>query len=272
MEKDYILTIENISKTFIRRDSGLKKKYDVVLKDVSLNLPRGMIISIVGESGCGKTTLLKAIMRITDIDSGKIIFDGRDITHETYRKMHVKMQAVFQSPFLQLNPKMKAADIIAEGCFYGKMNPALLAEIKEICKLNNKILQSYPSELSGGECQRVAIVRALTFSPELMLFDEPLSSIDMHMQVELLQMIKRVQKVCGFSAVFVTHNISLACLVADIIYTMCEGEIVEECDSKKYISLATHECSRKLIDSIPRIENFMMDKSFDLFNHDKVEK
>lgn len=235
-----ILDVKNLSKHFSRHRSffaGLNRRSDIIpaVDNVSFYLRENETMGLVGESGCGKTTVGRTILRLTPPTSGSVIFDGRDITHlndRELRPLRKDMQLIFQDLDAGLNPKMKVQDILSEAVsVYERLSDAEV-EIKSrmlLDQVNLKYskLSSYPSELSGGEKRRVGIARVLAVGAKLIVADEPTSALDVSIQAQVVNLLRDLQKQLGLSYLFISHDLQVVELMSDKVAVMYLGRIVE---------------------------------------------
>ena len=205
------------------------------VKGISLTLQRGETLSLVGESGCGKSTTAMAILQLTPPSGGRVVFDGRDITsfsHRQMRPLRREMQIIYQDPFGSLNPRMTIADLIAEPMAIqgvgrsGHERRAKAAELLDTVGMGTRFLDRYPHQLSGGQRQRVAIARALAADPEFLLMDEPTSALDPEMTAEVLDVIAELRGL-GKPIILVTHEMGFARQSADLVAFVADGRVVE---------------------------------------------
>jgi len=236
--------------------------YVKAVDGVSFTVERGQIHALVGESGCGKSTVLRAILRLVDVYSGKIVFDNVDITSRResdlkwYRR---RVQAVFQNPQGSLNPRMRVLDIIAEPLKLHLKIPReeVLNRVHELIRLvglPESILDQSPQSLSGGQAQRVAIARAISIKPDLLLLDEPTSALDVSTQAQILNLLLDLKEKLNLSYILVTHDISVARYMADTIGVMYLGKIVEKSSSETILSEPLHPYSKLLVSSALLLE------------------
>ena len=244
-----VLAIKNLSKNFNKVKA---------LDDVSFELKKGEILGIVGESGSGKSTLAKVITRIVKPDGGSILFKGEDFTKlnsmklREYRK---NVQMVFQNPNSTFSPRMNIGDFLCEGMLNFKLASKKEAlkkakEYLELVKLPTDIMERLPHQLSGGQLQRVVIARALTLSPEVLIYDEATAALDVSVQQDVLKLMYDLRKSCDNSVIFICHDLAAVRLVADRIIVMYNGKIVEIVDSKNLLSESKEEYTKKLLGSV----------------------
>jgi len=226
--------------------------------DVSINVPRGKTVAILGESGCGKTTLARAITLLSPPTEGEIIFDGQIITDGkvNYKKIYREMQMVFQDPDSSLDPRLKVRQSVAEPCkgLLGKdsseVNTMVMSSLKAV-GLSEEHADRIPSHLSGGQKQRVAIARAIAPQPKLVILDEPTSALDASVQAQILNLLLDLQNNFNLTYVIITHNISVAEYLSDLLVVMYAGNVVEYGPSSSIISKPRHPYTITLIASAP---------------------
>ncbi|GBD03883.1 Oligopeptide transport ATP-binding protein OppF [bacterium HR19] len=272
-----ILKIERVKKYFsVRRNLAefFKPLFIRAVDDVSFDVKAGEFFGLIGESGCGKTTLGKIIVKLIQPDSGKIIFEGKDITFEKLRgEMRRNIQMIFQNPFSSLNPKMKAKDIILEGVMIHKIAPKnmwkdILEELIISCGLSPDLAERYPDELSGGQRQRVAIARAVAVKPKLLVADEPTSSLDVSVRAQILELLEKIRREQRISIIFISHDISTIKAYADRVAVMYLGKIVEIGKKEDVISNPLHPYTRFLLNSVVDFKRVMNEGRYNLLEGD----
>ena len=244
----------------------LKKYFDTpkgvlhAVDDVSFKIERGKTMGVVGESGCGKSTLGRTIIHLLESTDGKIIFNGRDITHLNRREIHEineKMQIVFQDPYSSLNPRQTVEEVISEPLKLSKRfktRDALMDETDRLMKLvgiDERLRHAYPHELDGGRRQRVGIARALALNPEFIVCDEPVSALDVSIQAQVLNLLQDLQEKQGLTYIFVTHDLSVVRHISDDICVMYLGQLVETSPSKELFKAPLHPYTKALLSAIP---------------------
>ena len=250
--KDDLLIIENISKTF-KVD---KNKELQALKNINIKLKEGECIGIVGESGCGKSTLARIIVGIERKSSGKIIFDNKEIEGISKTK---DIQMIFQNPLSSFNPRMKIVDYMWEPLRnYFKLSkkdsiPFIKKSLIDV-GLDENALEKYPHEFSGGQLQRITIARAIIIKPKLIVCDEITSALDVSVQKQILELLKKLQKDLHLSYLFIGHDLAVVQDISQKIVVMCMGEIVEELDSVDLKSKAKHPYTKLLLNSVFEID------------------
>lgn len=250
-----VLQVENLQKTFKHKD-----KPDITAVDhVSFSLLPGECLGIIGESGSGKTTLVNLITRLADSDGGQILLKGKDITRargRELRKAYREMQMVFQSPMESFDPRRTLGDGIGESLRNSGMPAGQVRkkteELLKMCGLTPDFAGRYPHEVSGGQCQRAAIARALAIGPSILICDEATSSLDVTIQKEILHLLNelRRQKKDDLSVLFICHDIALVQGFCDRVLVMYQGRIVEEGLPDDVIRTPRHPYTKRLIDSI----------------------
>lgn len=256
MSEQNILEVRNLTKHF---KAGRRQVVHAV-DDVSLTLKKGRTLGLVGESGCGKSSCARTIIRMYDPTSGQIILDGDDITNlsqkqlKPYRK---KMQMIFQDPYASLNARMTVRDIIAEplvahNVVKRKDQPnELVYPMLERVGLTKEHANRYAHEFSGGQRQRVGIARALILQPELVICDEPISALDVSIQAQVINLLKDFQEEKGVSYLFIAHDLSMVRYVSDDVGVMYLGQLVEVCEAGEIYKNPLHPYTKGLLGSIP---------------------
>lgn len=248
-----ILQVEHLTKKF--ENQG--KETFIAVDDVSFSLMPGEKLAIIGESGSGKTTLVNMITNLMETTSGTIQFDGQDITNMKGKKLknvYRNMQMVFQTPTESFDPRRTLGDGITEGLLnFGWKKSDAMEEAKRLlalCGLGEEFLKRYPGEVSGGQCQRAAIARAIALSPKLLILDEATSALDVTIQKEILELLDRLQKEQELSYLFICHDIALVQDFCDRVLVMYHGKIVEEGAPDEVIRNPKEAYTKKLIDSV----------------------
>lgn len=261
---DNILKIENARLKFKSNDSFLNDKNDYinVLNDVNLKIKRGQILSLVGESGCGKTTLGKSILKLLNLNSGRIFFNGEDI--EKFNKKQLfeyrkKVQIIFQNPYASLNPKMTVYHILKEPLDVHKWGNKedIQKRIYEICKLTGidiKSLSRYSNEFSGGQRQRIAIARSLVLNPQLIIADEPVSALDVSIQAQIINLLLDLKDKLNLTILFISHDLSVVKYISNYVAIMYLGEIIEFGKKDDIFNNYKHPYTKALMDSIPKMD------------------
>ncbi|HPE06067.1 MAG TPA: dipeptide ABC transporter ATP-binding protein, partial [Thauera sp.] len=248
-----------VRKGFLRRTVGHVKAVD----GVSLRLQPGRTLALVGESGCGKTTVGKALLRLIEPTAGRLWLDGErydTLPVQALRPLRRAVQMVFQDPFASLDPRMRVGEIIEEGLVAlgigadHRARQARVAELLERVGLAAEMRWRYPHEFSGGQRQRIAVARALAVSPRVIVCDEPTSALDVSVQAQLLNLMRELQREEGLAYLFITHNLAVVEYLADEVAVMYLGRIVEEGPIERVLGVRSHPYTRALLAAVPRIE------------------
>lgn len=253
-----LIEIKNLNHKF-----SLTKKIKInALEDVSLSINKGEIFGLVGESGAGKSTLARCLMNIYTPSSGEIFYSGINTCDKNeFRKnrkfLQTSRQIVFQDSASSLNPRMSVSDIITEPLVINKAKPTHgsyrdeAAYLMELTGLSPALLESFPNELSGGQRQRVAICRALALDPTLLVADEPIASLDVSIQAQIVNLFLKLQRERGFTLVFIAHDLAMVEFLCDRVGVMYQGHLVEVAPSKELFSSPMHEYTKALLSAIP---------------------
>lgn len=254
-DNKYILEVENLTKYFTTPSGQLH-----AVDGVSFKIEKGKTLGIVGESGCGKSTTGRTLLKLIEPTSGKIIFDGEDITSYSparMRKMRTNMQMIFQDPFSSLDPRQSVMQLISEPMIQHKLVRGKAAiekrtlELMETVGLAQRYVNSYPHELDGGRRQRIGIARALAVNPKLIVCDEPVSALDVSIQAQILNSLKQLQKDLGFTYIFITHDLSVVKYFSDDIAVMYLGQMVEKASSDDLFAEPIHPYTKALLAAVP---------------------
>lgn len=261
MEK--LVEIKNLTKKFPKgRDFlGKPKGFVYALNGIDLDIYKGETLGIVGESGCGKSTTGRCILRLIEPDSGEIFFNGQNLLtlkNKALKNIRKNMQIIFQNPYSSLNPRMKIKDILLEPL---KLNTTLsmqemlkkVDEIIECVGLSTNIKDNFPHEFSGGQRQRIIIAKALILNPQFIIADEPISALDISIQAQILNLLKDLKEKFNLTYAFISHDLSTVEHFCDRVAVMYLGEIVEIAPTKELFSNPKHPYTKVLLNSIPKI-------------------
>lgn len=258
-----LLEISHLKQYFPAGGMGKHKKYVKAVDDVSFYINKGETLGLVGESGCGKTTTGRSLLRLYEPTGGKIVYDGETIFDKEnkiavdmlpYRR---KMQIVFQDPYASLDPRMTVGDIVGEAIDIHKLaanekeRHEQIIEMLQRVGLNSEHANRYPHEFSGGQRQRVGIARALAVHPEFIVCDEPISALDVSIQAQVVNMFEDLQETMGLTYLFIAHDLSVVKHISNRIGVMYLGKMVELADSYELISHSLHPYTKSLISAIP---------------------
>ena len=261
-----VLKVDNLTKTFSIRKSGWlggQRVRHLAVDDVSFEVRRGECLGLVGESGCGKTTTSKMIMKALTPDSGELTYndrggaiDIRTLQGPALFDFRRKVQFIFQDPFGSLNPRMTVSDIISEPLLIHKVCNARersdrVMELMRLVGLDVRHLRRYPHSFSGGQRQRIGIARALALEPDLLICDEPVSALDVSIQAQILNLLKDLQDELGLTYLFISHNLAVIDYMADRIAVMCAGRLVEQADRQELFDNPIHPYTRALLAAVP---------------------
>lgn len=256
--EDTLVRAEHLKKYF-PAGRGHEGRYVKAVDDVSFEIKRGEFLGVVGESGCGKSTLGRCVIKLLEPSEGRIYYDGEDITGYGFRqmkKMRPKMQMVFQNPFSSFNPKKTIYDSLLEvGNYYRMPKEESIARIQELVgyiNLDESVLHRRPTELSGGQLQRLAIARALILKPEFIMADEPVSALDVSVQAQVLNIIMDLREKEKLTMMFISHELTVVEHICDRIIVMYLGSIVEMGDTREVIRNPLHPYTQVLLSSKPK--------------------
>lgn len=256
-KKDILIDVQNLKQYF---NEGKKNEVKAV-DDISFKIYGGETLGLVGESGCGKSTTGRTLIKLHDATDGKVIFDNVDIQNIKKRKdllrFNRRMQMIFQDPYASLNPRLKVMDIIAEGLDVHKLVSSSqerknrVYELLETVGLNKEHANRYPHEFSGGQRQRLGIARALAVEPEFIIADEPISALDVSIQAQVVNLMQRLQEEKGITFLFIAHDLSMVKYISDRIGVMYFGKLVELGPSDQIYKHPQHEYTKSLLSAIP---------------------
>lgn len=260
---DKLLQVEHLKQYFPAGGMGKNRKFVKAVDDVSFFVNKGETLGLVGESGCGKTTTGRSILRLYEPTGGKITFDGNVIL-DVENKVKVdmlpyrqKMQMVFQDPYASLDPRMTVGDIVGEAIDIHKLaankkeRHDMIISMLEKVGLNSEHANRYPHEFSGGQRQRVGIARALAVNPQFIVCDEPISALDVSIQAQVVNMFEELQEQMGLTYLFIAHDLSVVKHISDRIGVMYLGKMVELADSYELVARSLHPYTKSLLSAIP---------------------
>ena len=261
--KESLLQVRNISKQFpVKTGLGETKRWLKAVDGVSFSVNREKVFALVGESGCGKSTVARLVLKLLPPSSGRIYFKGEDISSikgDQLKRFRRSVQIVFQDPFASLNPRMRTIDALSEPYIIHGIVPR--REIKDrvvdlINKvgLNDEALSKYPHEFSGGQRQRICIARALSVSPELIVADEPLSALDVSIQAQIINLLQEIKKSAAISMVFISHDLRVVRYLSDEVGVMYLGRIVETGQTEDLFNEPRHPYTELLLSSAPKLK------------------
>ncbi|MGI6326098.1 MAG: ABC transporter ATP-binding protein [Saccharofermentanales bacterium] len=261
MENQDILVVKNLKKYYpVRKfELGREKSFVKAVDDVSFTIRRGTTMGLVGESGCGKTTVGRTILRLHDVTAGQVLFDGQNLAKlstRTLRKLRPQMQMIFQDPYSSLSPRMPVGEIIGEAVREHKIVPksqykSYIARVMRDCGLQPQYFHRYPHEFSGGQRQRICIARAVALNPRFIICDEPVSALDVSIQAQIINLMMDLQDQFGYTYLFISHDLSVVEHISDTIGVMYLGNIVEMGDKKSVFANPMHPYTRSLLSAVP---------------------
>ena len=250
-----LLEVRNLKKYF-KTPRGMLHAVD----DISFTIEKGKTLGIVGESGCGKSTTGRCVLRLIEPTAGEVIFEGQDILSLSTRQMRAKrneMQIIFQDPFSSLNPRNTVSQTIAEGVrMHNKYRTSAeiegrVIELMDTVGLARRLINAYPHELDGGRRQRIGVARALAVEPKLIVCDEPVSALDVSIQAQILNLLKELQRELGLTYIFITHDLAVVHHISDDIMVMYLGQTVEKAPTLELFEHPTHPYTKSLLEAIP---------------------
>jgi oligopeptide transport system ATP-binding protein len=254
-DKQILIKSKNLKKYFNLGHGQILKAVD----DVTLEIAKGETLGLVGESGCGKSTLGRTIIRLYDATDGVVEFDGKDI-HKMNKnelfKFTGKAQMIFQDPYASLNPRMTVGGIIGEGIdihglYTGEKRTNRIYELLELVGLNKEHANRFPHEFSGGQRQRIGIARALAIEPEFIVCDEPISALDVSIQAQIVNLLRKLQKKLNLTYLFIAHDLNMVKYISDRVAVMYLGTVAEISESKKIYDEPLHPYTQALLSAIP---------------------
>ena len=256
-----LLQVKNLRKYFPIKKS-IKKENSVYLKavdGVSFQVNRGQTVGIVGESGCGKTTMGRTVLRLYDVTDGEILFEGKDIAHlkgEALRKIRPNFQRIFQDPYASLSPRLTVGELIGEAVRVHKIVPkseykGYILDVMKKCGLQTHYFERYPHEFSGGQRQRICIAKALALKPKLVICDEPVSALDVSIQAQVINLFKDLQQQDNLAYIFISHDLSVVEHISDEVGVMYLGNMVEYGKKGDLFSNPMHPYTQALFSAVP---------------------
>ena len=253
---EYLVEVEHLKQYFKVR-SGFKNMTLKAVDDVSFRIKPGETLGLVGESGCGKTTVGRSLLHLYDPTGGRVLFEGEEVTKKNIQKMRSKMQMVFQDPYSSLDPRMTAEDIIGEPidvhhlCANRKERREKVISLMELVGLNSEHATRYAHEFSGGQRQRIGIARALAVDPKFIVCDEPVSALDVSIQAQVINMFEDLQSKLGVAYLFIAHDLLVVQHISNRIAVMYLGHIVELADANELMSDPKHPYTQSLLSAVP---------------------
>ena len=253
-----LLEVRNLKKWFPVK--GTRGKYIKAVDDVSFMLEAGRTLGVVGESGCGKSTMGRSVLRLLEPTSGEILFRGQDFIHmkdAQLRQMRREMQIIFQDPYASLNPRMTVGEIISSPLKIQKIYSnkeemrSHVLKIMEVVGLNQRYYNRYPHEFSGGQRQRIGIARAIALRPALVVCDEPVSALDVSIQSQVINLLRELQRSMNMAYIFISHDLSVIKHISDRIMVMYLGHVVEMADKNELYENPAHPYTQALLSAIP---------------------
>lgn len=255
---EVLLSIKNLKQYF---NAGKKNEVRAI-ENISFDIYKGEALGLVGESGCGKSTTGKSIIKLNDITSGEILYEGIDIQKIRKRKdllkFNKKIQMIFQDPYASLNPRLKVMDIVAEGIDIHHLatdkrdRKKRVYDLLETVGLSKEHANRYPHEFSGGQRQRIGIARALAVEPEFIIADEPISALDVSIQAQVVNLLLKLQRERGITFLFIAHDLSMVKYISDRIAVMHFGKIVEIGPAEEIYQNPLHDYTKSLLSAIPQ--------------------
>ena len=260
-ENEYLLEVKNLVKWFPIKSSFFKQTIGNVraVDGISFKIKRGQTMGLVGESGCGKSTAGRTILRLLEKTSGEVWFDGKEIfslSKEELRRMRPRMQIVFQDPYSSLSPRLPVGEIIGEAVReHGIVPPEeyddYITRVMKACGLPEYYKDRYPHEFSGGQRQRICIARALALGPDFIVCDEPVSALDVSIQAQIINLLRQLQKDFGITYLFISHDLSVVEHISDTVGVMYLGTMVEYSETEKIFGKPLHPYTTALFSAIP---------------------
>ncbi|MBQ9534742.1 MAG: ABC transporter ATP-binding protein [Clostridia bacterium] len=254
-----LIQVRELKKYFYPKKGQVLKAVD----NVSFDIPRGTTLGLVGESGCGKTTVGRTILRLYERDSGSVLFDGIDVhgvSRREYKALTRRMQMIFQDPYASLDPRFTVGDIVAEGidnhglCATRAERTEKIYRLLEMVGLNREHASRFPHEFSGGQRQRVGIARALAVDPEFIVCDEAISALDVSIQAQVINLLMELQGELGLTYLFIAHDLSMVRHISDRTAVMYLGQVVEHAETDELFTNPLHPYTKGLLAAVPRAD------------------
>jgi oligopeptide/dipeptide ABC transporter ATP-binding protein len=259
-EEASLLEVRNLTKKYVIKKEIIKKHYFKAVDNVSFSINKGDILGLIGESGSGKSTIGKLVLKLILADEGQILFKGIDIKNYPEKSFRKETSIIFQDPRTSLNPRFKVKDIIEEPLIVHKVPKSKRKKIVVDAIINSGLdetfLERYPSELSGGQRQRVAIARAIALNPDFIVADEPTSALDVSVQLQIINLIKNLNKEKHITFLFISHDLNVVGMLANKIVVLYRGKIMEKGNKEDILKNPLHPYTKLLIDSLPPIDPF----------------
>jgi oligopeptide/dipeptide ABC transporter ATP-binding protein len=263
-QNNFLLQVRDIKKYFYKEGFFSSDKKPIRAVDgISFSIRKGETLGLVGESGCGKTTAGKSILRLIEPTSGQILFKGQDILlldRKVMRKLRPHMQFIFQDPYESLNPRMKVRDIVGEGLEVHGLVRGVLEKTRKVSEILEKVglhpldVLRYAHEFSGGQRQRIGIARAIALNPELIVADEPVSALDVSIQAQILNLLADLRDQLGLTYLFISHDLRVVKYISDRIAVMYMGKIVEMANGEDLFKRSLHPYTQVLLKAIPKLD------------------
>lgn len=251
-----LLEVRNLVKSFTVSNGSPVK----VVDNISFAIHKGRTLGLVGESGCGKTTVGRTIIRLYEADSGQVLFNDNDVhraSRKEYKQLTKKMQMIYQDPYSSLNPRMTVGDVVGEGLDIHKLysgkkaREARIAELLSLVGLNKEHANRFPHEFSGGQRQRIGIARALAVEPEFIVCDEAISALDVSIQAQVINLLMDLQEQLGLTYLFIAHDLSMVRHISDDIAVMYLGHMVEKAETEELYCRPQHPYTQGLLSAVP---------------------